>query len=397
MKKLTLSIAILAIAMMFAGCDNDSTTALDTTATDDYENMNMNLEFGGLTASDEDADFGVAYFEAIELEDEEEDTGDPLQEDTEVLYYEDQAREDPGDPEDPTRPRFTFLRVTFGQLERMEDGDIEDYTPLDWSGMLSVDRGIVVVRRLIRFERPGDHLVLPRPDRQTIEWVSHTGPHFDGLLVEIIEPPLDPTLGPLEPNVLHFETASYSTELILEDIAGMNETFVLENELGSINFMGFRLGDLELCPKGFLSGLWRASEEEDGGVFMGRWHGLFGRLQGLVRGRYGINDEGERVFHGKYISRTGQFRGFVRGQWEPGEDGGRGHFQGRFFDRDRQPEGVLGGGYAHAPNRPGGFFAGRWAVFCDDNAAGSIEQIVNKRVTEITTLFRQGCYFLFNY
>ena len=70
---------------------------------------------------------------------------------------------------------------------------------------------------------------------------------------------------------------------------------------------------------------------------------------------------------------------------------------GHFFDRDRQPEEVLGGGYAHAPNRPGGFFAGRWAVFCDDNAAGSIEQIVNKRVTEITTLFRQGCYFLFNY
>ena len=69
-----------------------------------------------------------------------------------------------------------------------------------------------------------------------------------------------------------------------------------------------------MCPKGFLSGLWRASEEEDGGVFMGH-----------------------------------------------------------FFDRDRQPEEVLGGGYAHAPNRPGGFFAGRWAVFCDDNAAGSIE------------------------
>jgi len=46
---------------------------------------------------------------------------------------------------------------------------------------------------------------------------------------------------------------------------------------------------------------------------------------------------------------------------------------GHFFDRDRQPEEVLGGGYAHAPNRPGGFFAGRWAVFCDDNAAGSIE------------------------
>jgi hypothetical protein len=373
MRKLTLCIAILAITMIFTGCDDDGTTTITTTGIDDYDNMDMNMENGGLTMSDENSEFGDVYFRTVEFEDDGGDTGDPLQEDLEVLGYESEAQENPGSPDDPTKPKFTFLKVTFGQLDGLPEDVIEDYDLLDWSGMLSVDRGIVVVRRLIRFERPYDHLIIPRPNRQTVGWIAHTGPHFDGLLVEIIEPPVDPDLDPLEPNMLHFESMSFSTDFNLEDVAGMDELYTLDTTPGQIRFEGFRLGDLETCPKGFLSGLWRSDDSSDGGVFKGHWVGLFGRLKGLVKGRYGINDEGENVFFGKYISRSGEFRGLVRGHWQPTEQEGHGRFLGHWIGSGGSEEGVLGGRYLNIPDRPNGFFSGRWATFCDENASGSIE------------------------
>jgi hypothetical protein len=95
---------------------------------------------------------------------------------------------------------------------------------------------------------------------------------------------------------------------------------------------------------------------------------VWGRLKGAVRGRYGIDDAGNRVFFGKYINRSGHIRGLIDGTWEPAVEGGRGTFSGEWINGSETVEGVLGGQYIQAAERPGGFFSGRYAGLCDEDA-----------------------------
>ena len=343
--------------------------------------MDFNQEFGGLTPTDEEAAFGDPFLMQAEIDEENEASEDPLLEDPEVQALEAQAAQEE-QPGDPPRPKFTFLRITWGMLDGPVDslGQADESVDiLDWSGLLAVDRGIVVVRRVIRFERPYDHLVLPRLDRQTVAWFSHTGCHFDGLLVEIIERPQD-LVGPdgveLEPNVLHFTTGPYSNSFVVAELPDLDEVYPVDPDPNAIHFTGFRLSDISLCPKGFLSGIWHAPAPEDSvGFFRGKWVGLFGHLHGFLRGAYGYTDEGERVFFGKYISRNGQFRGLLKGRWEPlPQFPGHGIFRGRWVNAAGNLVGVLGGQYLHLPERPGGFFGGRWAALCDPDAVDEIDE-----------------------
>jgi hypothetical protein len=374
-------IPILVVALMLAltGCESGDggLSGTDQVAVDDYENLDFSLEHGGLTASDEEAAFGDGYLLRAEVLDAGEEVDDPVAADPEVLRLEAQAGEDdPADPGRP-RPRFTFLRVTWGMLDGPVDStgaEDESLDLVDWSGLLRVDRGIAIVRRVIRFERPYDHLVWPRLDRRTVAWISHTGLHFDGLLVEIIERPQDlasPEGDPLPPNRLHFETGPFSRTVAVADLPGLDEIVGVEPEGNAIHFTGFRLSDLDPCPKGFLSGIWHAADDSTG-RFRGRWVGLHGALQGFLRGGWGYDDDGERVFVGKYISRHGRFRGFLEGSWSPDGEYGHGAFEGVWVDGAGMVEGVLGGRYVAPPTRPGGFLSGRWAADCDDEAVDEI-------------------------
>jgi hypothetical protein len=311
------------------------------------------------------------------LADEGMEVEDPVEDDPEVQRLRRLAEEGEG----PDRPRFTFLRVKWGVLDAPaaeEDGpDI-----VDWTGALRVDRGVVVVRRVIRFERPHDHLVFPRLGPRTVAWVSHTGRHFDGLLIEIIEPPASElAVDDAEPNRLHFETGPFSGSFAVAELPDLEETIDVAPAGNAIHFNGFTLADLNPCPKGFLSGLWRPLTGEEAaadtsgvtGRFRGRWIGLHGHLQGYLRGAYGIDDGGNRVFFGKYIDRFGRFCGFLRGTWEPADEARSwSHFTGAWVGAGGQNEGLLGGRAFNLPVHPGGFFEGRWVTTCDPEAAAMI-------------------------
>jgi len=375
-------IALLALlGLGLTGCGETSNpSATDSVAVDDYDAMDLDKAYGGLTFTDESPDFADDYYAQAAIEDLDTETDDPLQDDLEVLAFEaDLLDQDPVDPDRP-RPQITILRLTWGQLDGLIEDIDEIVEPVDWSGMVRVDRGLVVARRTILFEKPRDHVVRPRIDRHTVAFVSHTGPHYDGLIIEIIEPPVSPLqVADLAPNMLRILTPQIELELEMDALAGMDQTHLVDDLGNAIRLEGFHLSDLDLCPKGFLHGIWVAQEivNEEGtliadGFFKGRWVDVWGRLRGAVRGRYGIDSEGDQVFFGKYINRSGHFQGMLQGTWEPAAEGERGTFNGRWINRARTVEGVLGGQYIQADNRPGGYFGGRYAGLCD-NDRGSIE------------------------
>ena len=89
-------------------------------------------------------------------------------------------------------------------------------TAVDWTGSLSVDRGLLIVRRVVLFEPRTDSIVRPRPDRQTVAFESFTGGHFDGLVVQIIERPQD--IDGERPNQLHFATGPLTTSFVVAEL-----------------------------------------------------------------------------------------------------------------------------------------------------------------------------------
>ncbi len=373
-----LTLLMLAGLLLFGltGCSDNPTTTQQV-GVDDYEQMDLDAPDGGLTATDEQPAFGEEYLLQADLEDADAESDDPLQADAEVQQYEQMVDDPAADPDDPSRPRITALRLTWGQL----DGSIEDidepFDVLDWSGMLRVDRGILVVRRVILFERPRDHLVFPRIDRRTVAWVSHTGPHYDGLLVEVIEPPVaDQDSNAVDmPNMIHFTTPQLTLDIPVAELDGLDRLVEVDDQGNGVQLLGHRLGAEDLCPKGFLAGLWRSAPTDsvpEGGFFMGRWVDIWGHLRGYLRGRYGIDSSGERVLFGKYIDPRGHFRGLIRGTYVPGPEVGHGTFRGEWINAAATVEGVLGGEYVALPDRPAGFFSGRWATLCDDQAVASI-------------------------
>ncbi len=150
---------------------------------------------------------------------------------------------------------------------------------------------------------------------------------------------------------------------------------------------GFTLSDVSVCPKGFLSGHYRrlADDRPDSiqvddrageryGVFAGMWRGLEGRINGHLRGGYGVDEEGNRVFIGKYIGRRGEFRGLIRGTWEPGStDDEMASFRGQWASAGGRVEGLLGGETFAVEGSAGGFFTGRWTTLCDDEAEDTLQ------------------------
>lgn len=358
----------LVAALGLAGCGTDQPTTTTTDGTpDDYTALDLDAEFGGLTATDEAAAFGDIALEQAATAEADEVADDPLASDPQVAEFEALAVA-ADDTAAPPRPRVTFLRLVWGVLDSPVDslGAVADGPELvDWSGRIEVDRGLVIVRRVIGFERPRDFL-LPRADRSSVSWVSHTGPASDGLLIEILEPPVpaDSTGTPPPPNRLRLRTPPYSAEFLVGDLAGLDATYPVAPAGNAIHLTGFRP---DRCPRGFLAGFWRAGSDS-AGSFRGRWLGLQGRSDGFLRGGYGYDSAGNRVLVGKWISTSGAFRGLLRGTWEPLPEPGHGRFDGHWVNAAGSVEGEFGGDFLAAPERPGGFFAGRWATRCPGGA-----------------------------
>jgi hypothetical protein len=370
---------LVATLFVVAGCGNDDPAHPGGTVSggDDFAAIDFDLPYGGLTMTDEQPAFGDP--ELLALEGDVEAAGelydDPVADEPEVREMI-RRGEDPGEPDDPLRPQFTFVRILWGKLgdpgEPPVDGRLDDLV-VDWSGELTVDRGIVVVRRVIGFHGPDSRLVLPRPDRQTVVWESHVGRGHHGLLIQIIEPPqrnregLDEPDDPPAPNMLHFTTGPFTQSFEVCDLAEMDVSFEVDVADQAIRFTGFTLDNTHPCPQGMTMGRWIGNPSNDpvGGTFHGRWIGLNGPVMGYLRGAYGVNQDGERVFFGKYIARNGQFMGLLAGTWETGPRPGYGWFHGRWYGRGETLRGNLRGNFRVPDPHTVGAFHGRWSAICN--------------------------------
>lgn len=388
----TLMLMLLVSIGLIAGCseDDSSPTTTSTTATDNYDGIDFSLPYGGLTVSDESEAFDDEALKELVYSEDGEMVEDEFANDPDVLQWMDMGG-DPSDPENPNRPRFTFLRMRWGMVHGPDDSlsvPEDGCGVTDWDGEIHTDRGIVLVRRVIAFENPYDRLIRPRLNRKTVAFVSKTACHFDGLVIQIIERPCDADEKNLEPNMLHINTSSYNGSFAVSELSQIDEVFQVGSDGNKFQMNGFTLSDIDYCPKGFLSGRFRTMpvEESDAmlveddrpgeqlGKFAGLWTSLEGRTNGFLRGGYGLDEEGNRVFFGKYINRFGHFRGLLVGTWEPaGDETMMAGFSGRWINAAGTVEGILGGQAYLVEDYPGGFFEGRWTTLCDDQAEEEID------------------------
>lgn len=336
-------------------------------------------EFGGYTATSELPGFGDS--ELIGSEGEEEEIDDPMLTSPAVQ-----------DLVNDVEAGMFHFRAVWGRIPY--DSTVSEAT--DWTGSLTISRGGLVVRRLIRFELNQDYY-LPRTDRTLVEWISLTTVHNDGIAVDVYVPPARPELDsswvvdsggdsslvvdtiPAAPVTLTFATGPYTRTFSLDELAALNEVVSLDDG-NKVAFHGLQMFR-RLCPRGILAGRW-GRDEDGNGVFKGLWFSPLGRVIGYMRGHYGQNDEGHNVFYGKWINRAGDFEGFLRGTWAnyPEETNANidrhragGWFEGRIFDGERHLIGGMGGRYGSAPDVRGGWFQGRWKLLCAEDAGSDRE------------------------
>ncbi|HTE50564.1 MAG TPA: hypothetical protein VK698_06835 [Kofleriaceae bacterium] len=296
----------------------------------------LELDNGGFTMDDEAPQFGDEDgFAAAELEDET-DFDDPMD-------------RDPAVDADRSAPDAAIYHaaVLWGQMP----ADLDAEVAFDWSGTLSINRGAMIIRRVVAFEDETD-AVDPRTDRRTIHFTSVTRPHADGFRLTIVDPQPESA----DPLVLTYtpDTGTpYSVEMTaLLDGPQSDEVDELGNRLVAVAMRE----PVDVCETGFLRGRWH--RVRDGrGRFLGEVTNADGDPVGHLRGVYGQRRAGEKVFFGKFIDRTGRFRGLLGGNY------GDGHFRGRWLDRGDPERGVLAGEYREneAARGIGGHFLGRWA------------------------------------
>jgi hypothetical protein len=352
----TLLAAGAALAL-FAGCDGLTDGRQQAPATDTWEQeTNFTDPFGGYTFSDEADAFGDPALRAIEIAEAATPSADA-----------------DSMPIDSTGTAFA-VRILWGQLE----GNRDAQRLLDWTGSLQVSQGSLGVLRVVAFERlQGDHLVLPRPNRQTLEFVSHTQPHFDGLVV-VVRPGPATTDG-----TLSFATGPLTQSWTYAELRGANLVIPVDDAGNAVSVVGARLpapGDL--CARGFVRGHW-LHRDDARGVFRGVWVASNGLPVGHIRGHFGSNAAGEHVWFGKIVGRGGRLLGVARGGYTPSDDPAQpgGTFAGRILVRPNMETGRVEGHYL--PGRPdgmrsdlgdprlgrpgaAGFFEGRWSIGCPD-------------------------------
>ncbi len=347
-----LGISVLLLAAFAGGCAKNETplSAADTSigGTNSLDQIDLNQAYGGLAYTDE-----APAFDDSQLQSETASMEQDLmtQDDEDSVLDRDPALRD-----NPLLKR-TVVRILWGKLDGRPSVDAASPAmALDWSGSLSVTGGAIAVKRTILFERPVDHL-LPRTNRQLLQWQSYTGPHFDGLLLCILQRPDDTGAFAGE---LSFKTGPFSTTISLADLDGLDRTVSVDDQGNSISFEG---KTLDTCPSGFMRGYWVSVPGANGGFFRGHWVNQFGDVDGHLRGRWGVNDAGERVFAGKIIDRAGHIRGLLRGSWEPKDDG-TGVFFGHWAAKYGQIEGEFSGEYMTRSDLGLGFFRAMWKAEC---------------------------------
>jgi hypothetical protein len=332
MKRSLLALSVISVLVLSFGCQwLDNGTAPETASNDQI--INLDSPTGGFTFTDEEPAFGEAelfepMFNEIAVEDS---TGDSTQV-KELL----RAR----------NVKIFRMRSIWGHLVTTYEGTTEprdtEYCPVDWSGMMKLEGGAIIIERIIAFDE-GD--CVTREDVGTISWTSHTGPHIDGLQVMLVVP-----WGP-------------------DDSSGISMNAHLLPAY---------------CPYGFLAGAWKNippdtippadtndTEKIVLGVYRGIWISERGTPGGYLKGVFGLNSLGEQVFFGKYVDLNGRFKGILKGHYgicpelTDTAEYPYGFFRGIWINEDRIESGRLKGHWV--TREPGhGYFHGVWSKFCTE-------------------------------
>lgn len=345
-----ISLVVLVLLLWLPACQSpDGPDSTGSNLLTREENPNLDDPYGGYNLGDEPAAFDDPVLMSEFSGEEEPEYDDSFEHDS---YVQDVERR--------CSRRF-FLRITWGNLER--DSSVTFVT--DWSGSLTVDNGVAVLKRVIRFE-PRDR-ILPRTRPDLIEWISHTGPSFDGVLVKIVPVGIPDMMSP--PNdsstVMTFSTGPLTISFTLAELRDIHTIIPVDDFGNAVSFDAIYI-DRNECPKGFLGGVWKKVPGKSGGVFFGKWVSETGMAMGHLKGIFGVSSDGQRLFFGKYIDMTGRFQGIVLGRYGY-EDGSQnqGYFAGVWLDRNLFVRGELKGVWKTSAEEEGrGFFRGRWRMRC---------------------------------
>jgi hypothetical protein len=371
-KRIASGLLLVGVLAFASGCSNNSTSPVSSnnTATD---------QFGSYTTSPESPAFGDPYLTTASSDEQ---------------TYNDPIAASPGVDSLAKNPDagFYHLRIVWGKLEY----DSTVTTPTDWSGSLSVTRGVELLRRVIRFENGQDY-IQPRTDRKSIEWVSQTTVHNDGIGVDIIVPPMPPqydttmtydttdagdtvvtivvdtTLPP--PVQVSFQTGPYSRTFTLDELHAL-DTIVYLDDSNAVAFNSYATERIP-CPHGFLTGIWGTNDSGQQ-VFRGMWMSRAGLITGYVKGTYESNDSTGNTFVGKWIDNNGLFQGFIGGTWGPRPNfhanpnafkHAGGWFKGYIYDATRSKIGALNGKFRESRRTDvrKGYLQGHWKLFCPDD------------------------------
>ncbi len=400
MRRFSALLFSLLLAAALFGCENGSGPSTPGVPSSSG-GVDLDAEYGGLTFEDEEPAFGEPALFADEFLTEDSPFEDEFARNFDVARL--RSREG---------TRVFMLRIKWGRLLPPGDGNstgCRNGDILDWSGSLSIDRGAIILKRTILFE-PGDY-IHERQDMRVLEWTSTTGgsmtptarPHYDGILVEIIDPIMPDSVDcsggygtadygrDCSSNQVTFTTPHYTRVLTMDELISISELVYVYRCYIGVSFDGFlKVGPP--CPQGFLSGIWKPvppdttsppppdstysaiAQDDDGGEVKGHFYGNWiqenGALAGHLRGVYGINSAGRQVFFGKYIDLSGKFKGILKGTYGSmsyaprGETAG--YFEGKWINEHRTLNGHLRGHWATGVAGPG-VFHGRWNTDCPNH------------------------------
>lgn len=278
--------------------------------------------------------------------------GDPAVSETAPM---DAPPADIADAPDADLPTMRSYRIalTWGHLPPANDATNVDPDPqaIDWSGSISVDQGAIGVKRVIRFDR-FDRLER-RTDKAEVSFVSHTLPHVDGLLVQVVVPAAGA-------QTLHFATDALTFDI---DLAALAKDGFARKGLGDgrngVALAGY--ADVKDCARGFLAGRWIKRQPALGG-FRGRVVDGNGDLLGHVRGIWGhAPKKSADLFFGKYIGENGKTRGLFGGTY------GGGEFKGLWGTVNPANVGGLHGVYSDGYEKDDGrgVWLARWSEKCN--------------------------------
>jgi hypothetical protein len=355
-------IILTAVALWtLGGCSSTEEASVNDDLMDREQVVDLNDPYGGFNLADEEPAFGDATMTEAFGPELDAEYSDPMEDDPEVARHRERNRK-------RHRP-ITYLMITWGNLEADSTIDF----PTDWTGSLTADNGAICLKKKIAWDDNDE--ILPRTSRDTLEWVSKTRPHFDGILVALhkIAPPDtsgNDTTGveALDDNAqlsITFDTGPLTVTINGEDLRDLHRVVKVDEAGNAVAFNSFNVYP-EGCPKGYLAGKWKPVDHRPGGIFRGKWITHNGMHEGYLRGIYGPTAEGDKVFFGKWIKHNGQFQGLLVGRYGDNDAEPGGWFKGVWLKRNLQTGGHVHGVWKTRDDaeHPGGFFKGRWQKVC---------------------------------